>query len=49
MTRSSEEGQLPGLGWIDADCRLIDGDSQGLRVPHMGWDMVTIQKPKPLL
>ena len=47
MTRSSEEGQLPGLGWIDADCRLINGKGQDLRVPHMGWNSVTIRKPNP--
>lgn len=49
MTRSSEEGQLPGLGWINADSRLIDGLSHGLRVPHMGWNLVNIQKPVPTL
>lgn len=47
MTRGSEEGQLPGLGWIDADCRLIKGNGLYLRVPHMGWDLVTIQKTSP--
>ena len=47
MTRSSEEGQLPGLGWINADCCLINGKGQDLRVPHMGWNSVTIQKPNP--
>ncbi len=47
MTRSSEEGQLPGLGWIKANTRLIDGTSQNLRVPHMGWNMVTIKKFSP--
>ena len=47
MTRGSVEGQLPGLGWIKADSRLIAGASQGLRVPHMGWNLVTIQKPSP--
>jgi glutamine amidotransferase len=47
MTRGSEEGQLPGLGWINADSRLISGASQGLRVPHMGWNLVTVQKPNP--
>lgn len=47
MTRCSEEGQLPGLGWINADSRLIADASQGLRVPHMGWNLVTIQKSSP--
>lgn len=47
MTRGSEEGQLPGFDWIKADCRLIDGAGKGLRVPHMGWNQVAIQKPSP--
>lgn len=47
MTRSSEEGQLPGLGWINADCRLISGNGSDLRVPHMGWNVANIQKPNP--
>ena len=36
MTRGSEEGLLPGLGWIKDDCRLVEGASQGLRAWHMG-------------
>lgn len=40
MARSSEEGVLPGLGWIDAtvvkfDTRLLDGQTH---LPHMGWN-----------
>ena len=38
MTRSSEEGQLPGLGWVKANTRLIDGANHNLCVPHMGWN-----------
>ena len=47
MTRSSEEGQLPGLGWIKANTKLIDGANQNLRVPHMGWNLVKIEKSSP--
>jgi len=47
MTRGSEEGQLPGLGWIKADSRLINGASKGLRVPHMGWNQVSIKRFSP--
>jgi glutamine amidotransferase len=47
MTRGSKEGQLPGLGWVKGDTRLIDGTSLSLRVPHMGWNLVTVQKPSP--
>lgn len=41
ITRSSEEGSLPGLGWIDANTLRFnfDGD-QTLKIPHMGWNLV---------
>jgi len=46
LCKSSEEGVLPGLGWMDADVKkfstLIDGKRYA--VPHMGWDIVTQQK-----
>jgi glutamine amidotransferase len=49
LTRSSEEGQETGLGWIDG--RTIrfqcNGDSN-LKVPHMGWNTVTLPKDSPL-
>lgn len=50
LGRSSEEGKLPGLGLIPFDnIRFrIDGTS-GLKVPHMGWDIVNFQKESPLL
>ncbi len=47
MTRGSEEGQLPGLGWVKADTRLIDGANYNLCVPHMGWNLITIKKDSP--
>lgn len=47
MTRSSEEGQLPGLGWVKANTRLIDGANHNLRIPHMGWNLVKIEKSSP--
>ncbi len=42
LTRGSEEGQLPGLGWLDADVVRIRPESAGrrLRIPHMGWNQV---------
>ena len=40
LTRSSEEGDLPGLGWIAASTRRFPSGS-GLKVPHMGWNQVT--------
>ncbi len=39
LTRGSEEGDLPGLNFIPADTVRFP-DSQGLKVPHMGWNLV---------
>jgi glutamine amidotransferase len=47
LTRGSEEGALPGLGWIQADTRRIPGNL-GLKVPHMGWNVVRRTQPSPL-
>lgn len=44
MTRGSEEGEAEGLGWIDAEClRFHPSAESKLRVPHMGWNKVTIE------
>lgn len=51
LAKSSDEGQLPGLGWVNADVRKFDF-SQSLepgRLPHMGWNDVISQKENPLL
>jgi imidazole glycerol-phosphate synthase subunit HisH len=42
MANSSEEGQSPGLGWIDADVRRFDESQFTARthLPHMGWSNV---------
>jgi imidazole glycerol-phosphate synthase subunit HisH len=38
MTEGSEEGELPGLGWLQAKARRFDQTADpGLRVPHMAW------------
>ncbi|MNK55089.1 Imidazole glycerol phosphate synthase subunit HisH 1 [compost metagenome] len=43
----SEEGELPGLGWIDMVCKKIPTAS-GIRVPHMGWNAVSRKKESAL-
>lgn len=42
MANQSEEGTLPGLGWIDADVVRFDHECNGssLPLPHMGWNDV---------
>jgi len=50
LSKSSEEGTLPGLGWIDAaTIRFSFPEGSGLRVPHMGWNTVAAKKKSPLL
>lgn len=50
MCRRSEEGALPGLGWIDADVlRFTATKVNGLRIPHMGWNTLKIVKENPIL
>jgi glutamine amidotransferase len=42
LTERSEEGELPGLGWIEGETVRFrfDPKERGLRVPHMGWNSV---------
>jgi glutamine amidotransferase len=50
ITRGSEEGELPGLGWIPADTKQFDRSRLGadLRVPHMGWADTEFDPNHPL-
>jgi glutamine amidotransferase len=49
MSHSSEEGVLPGLGWINArTVKFAFPPDAGLRIPHMGWNDVHIHKEEPL-
>jgi glutamine amidotransferase len=47
LTRGSEEGQLPGLGWIPSDTKKFP-TMPGLRIPHMGWNRVEPTTSSPL-
>ena len=49
MAKSSEEGKLEGLGWLDAVVKKIDETkiNQITKLPHMGWNCVEVnQKTK---
>lgn len=41
LSRRSEEGDLPGLGWIPAATQRFrfDPKATGLKIPHMGWNV----------
>ena len=47
LTRGSEEGTMPGLGWIAADTIRFPNQN-GLKVPHMGWNLVNPKTGSPL-
>ena len=46
FTRSSEEGRISGLGWLDATVKRFDfkGCDLNLKIPHMGWNSLEIRK-----
>lgn len=49
MTRGSEEGSEPGLGWIAADTvRFAGPQMSDLPVPSMGWSPVRLGSPHTL-
>ena len=43
LANSSEEGQLKGLGWIDAEVKKFDTSLLKTKphLPHMGWNTVS--------
>jgi glutamine amidotransferase len=49
MTRFSEEGNIPGLGWVDADTIKFKLTDIRHKVPHMGWNSIEKKKDSLLL
>lgn len=45
LAKSSAEGNEPGLGWIDGNAMRFDfgGTRSDLKIPHMGWNTVTVE------
>lgn len=49
LTYGSEEGSLPGLGWIPAQTYAFRKHvSSNFKVPHMGWNTVMVSAPNQL-
>lgn len=50
MARAGHEYETtPGLGWIDGEVRRIAPTDPSLKVPHMGWNDLVIDRPHPVL
>jgi imidazole glycerol-phosphate synthase subunit HisH len=48
LARSSDEGEVAGLGWIDGHVQDFRALRRDLLVPHMGWNDVTPLAPTGL-
>jgi glutamine amidotransferase len=51
LVRWGEEGAVPALGWIDGVSQNLRGGAAepGLKVPHLGWNTLTVLRECPLL
>lgn len=44
-----EDGEHKGLGLLPGKCvRFTVDQTQGLKVPHMGWNQLKVRRPSPL-
>jgi glutamine amidotransferase len=50
IAKTSEEGQVEGLGWIDADVKKIQTlDPIKFKIPHTGWNTIQVSKESALM
>jgi glutamine amidotransferase len=50
MAKKSEEGNVAGLGWINAEIVRFDvSNNLKYKIPHMGWNKINIKKNSPLM
>jgi glutamine amidotransferase len=48
LTNGSEEGMMPGFGWIDATTQRFRFADKNMKVPHMGWNLTREIQPSAL-
>ena len=46
--RGLEHGVTNGLGWIAGDVVALEPNDPGLKIPHMGWNTVSLSQDHPL-
>lgn len=50
LTKRSDEGMKIGLGWIDAETVKFNlAPELKLKVPHMGWNYIRVNRENPLI
>lgn len=47
-TRGLEHEVTEGLGWIAGDVKLVEPAGEGLKIPHMGWNTLSLASPHKL-
>ncbi len=47
-TLGREFGETPGLGWIDGEVVALAPADPTLKIPHMGWNELTVRRAHPL-
>ena len=47
--RGLEYRATPGLGWIGGEVGRIVAEDPALKVPHMGWNDLVVDRPHPVL
>ena len=48
-TRGLEYEETPGLDWIPGDVAPIEPADPSLKIPHMGWNTLTLERDHPIL
>ena len=48
-TRGLEHGVHAGLGWIGGEVRALTPSDPALKIPHMGWNTLSVRAPHPVL
>jgi glutamine amidotransferase len=43
-----EKVVTPGLGWIPGAVQKITPSDAALKIPHMGWNTISVTRPHPL-
>ncbi|QGM96226.1 imidazole glycerol phosphate synthase subunit HisH [Methylocystis parvus] len=46
--RGLEHGETAGLGWIRGDVVAIEPKDPSLKIPHMGWNTLTLAREHPV-
>tara|TARA_Y100001970_G_C14071964_1_gene769932 strand:- start:8 stop:616 length:609 start_codon:yes stop_codon:yes gene_type:complete len=49
LGKKSEEGGVNGLGWLNSNCRKFNFKKSKYKVPHMGWNNITVYKNNTIL